>query len=110
MLAPREDSVEDYLVERIERMGGLCEKFTTPGRRGPPDRLVTLPWGTMRLVEVKRPKGGMLSEGQKRDHARRAKCGVIVQLLWTQEMVGSWITFEVEILNARNRELRDYSK
>lgn len=76
----RENYIEKRLRQEIERVGGLCEKFTTPGRRGPPDRLVTWPDGEMELVEFKAP-GKKPNAHQLRDHARRAKCGVIVHVV-----------------------------
>ena len=50
----RESSVEQKLREHIERQGGLCLKWVSPGRRGVPDRIVFLP-GRISFVELKRP-------------------------------------------------------
>lgn len=87
----KESSVEDHLRKLVEEVGGLVEKFTIPGRRGPPDDLVTWPWGEMDLVECKRPKGGRRSELQKRDHRERAKRSVPVYLLHTIPNVDDYV-------------------
>jgi hypothetical protein len=37
-----ERTIEAALVRRVKELGGLCEKFVSPGRRSVPDRIVTL--------------------------------------------------------------------
>lgn len=63
----KESTLENKLKERIERAGGLCLKWTSPGFTGVPDRIVLLPDARILFVEVKRPglKDGM-SPRQKR--------------------------------------------
>lgn len=73
----RESTIEKALVERVKALGGMCEKFTSPSRRGVPDRLVTLPGGRIVFVELK-ATGGKLSALQQRDHARRRALGCSV--------------------------------
>lgn len=92
-----EKSVEEHLTDRVEELGGMCEKFVSPGRRGPPDRLITWPlelqsWFTpaMELVELKRP-GETLDEHQVRDHAKRIRRGVMVTVLDSIMAVDMWI-------------------
>lgn len=59
-------------------MGWLCEKFVTPGKKGPPDQLITLPCGHKPLAETKRRRG-RVRKHQELDHAaRRRVCGEIV--------------------------------
>lgn len=50
-----EAAVEAYLVRRVKALGGMALKFTSPGRRGVPDRMVLLPNGVFFFVELKRP-------------------------------------------------------
>ena len=38
-----EKDIEAALCKRVKKLGGLCEKFSSPGRRSVPDRIVTLP-------------------------------------------------------------------
>ena len=49
-----ENDVEQYLVDQIRQLGGLCWKFTSPGNAGVPDRIV-LYNGLTVFVEVKAP-------------------------------------------------------
>ena len=75
-----EKFVEAALVKRVKELGGTCEKFTSPGRRSVPDRIVTLPGGRIVFVEVKAP-GKKPTELQDRDHARRMKLGCEVVIV-----------------------------
>ena len=59
-----ERTVERYLKTRIENLGGICWKFTSPGNTGVPDRCIEIN-GLHCYVETKRPKGGRLSDMQK---------------------------------------------
>ena len=52
-----EKDVERYLRSEIEKLGGLCLKFVSPGNAGVPDRLVILPGGRVWFVEVKTDGG-----------------------------------------------------
>lgn len=76
----RESLIEKALVERVKALGGMCEKFTSPSRRGVPDRIVTLPGGKIVFVELK-ATGGKLSVLQQRDHARRRALGCSVLVI-----------------------------
>ncbi|EMF0202736.1 VRR-NUC domain-containing protein [Enterococcus hirae] len=51
-----ENDIEKYLVKQVKRIGALCYKFTSPGNRGVPDRLI-LYQGNVFFVELKRPGG-----------------------------------------------------
>ena len=75
-----EKFIEAALVRRVKALGGLCEKFVSPGRRSVPDRLVTLPGGRVVFVEVKAP-GKKPTELQERDHWRRRKLGCEVIII-----------------------------
>ena len=50
-----EKDIEARLKKGIDRLGGECYKFTSPGHAGVPDRLILLPGGTMAFVELKAP-------------------------------------------------------
>ncbi len=50
-----EDEVEDYLIKRVEDMGGVCIKGNPHNQRGMPDRICILPNGLLVFVELKRP-------------------------------------------------------
>lgn len=81
-----ERDIEQYLVRRIKRLGGMAEKFTSPGRRSVPDRLVTLPGGRVVFIELKAP-GKNPTENQLRDHQRRRDLGCEVMVIDTKEGV-----------------------
>lgn len=51
----RESALERRLVREVERIGGKAPKWTSPGERGVPDRLVILPGGRTIFVEMKAP-------------------------------------------------------
>ena len=60
-----ERDIELFLKKRVEHLGGRCLKFPATFEEGIPDRLVIIPQGLIAFVELKRPKGGRLSEMQK---------------------------------------------
>ncbi|HCR1107391.1 TPA: VRR-NUC domain-containing protein [Klebsiella aerogenes] len=79
MVYIREVAVEKPLVKAVERRGGLCLKFTSPGRRAVPDRLVLLPGGVVFFVECKAP-GQKPTAAQLREHARLRGLGFRVEV------------------------------
>lgn len=50
-----EKQVEKYLVDEVKKRGGVAYKFTSPGHVGVPDRILVMPDGVLRFVEVKAP-------------------------------------------------------
>ncbi len=89
----REAHIERYLVERVEQCGGMTEKFSSPGKKFVPDRIVTWPaygFARVHFVELK-TVGGKLEPGQERDHARRRKMGCHVFVLWTKDQVDDYV-------------------
>ena len=60
-----EKDIEAKLVKLVKQHGGLCLKWVCPGWAGVPDRIILLPGGRVVFAELKRPKGGRLSELQK---------------------------------------------
>lgn len=59
-----EKEIEKKLTNIVKRHGGLCLKWVCPGWSGVPDRIVLLPGGKVIFVELKRPKGGVISKRQ----------------------------------------------
>ena len=56
--------VEKHLVEKVSNLGGIVWKFTSPGTAGVPDRIIVMN-GLICFAELKRPKGGRVSDMQK---------------------------------------------
>ena len=81
-----ERDIESALVKRVKELNGLCEKFTSPGRRSVPDRLVTLPGDIVIFVELKAP-GKRPTPLQLRDHQRRRALGCDVRVIDSLEQV-----------------------
>lgn len=81
-----EKTIEAYLVKRVKELGGLCEKFTSPGKRAVPDRLLTLPGGYILFVELKAP-GKKPTELQLRDHDKRRALGCEVLVIDSLEEI-----------------------
>ena len=79
-----ERDVENALVRRVKKLGGTCEKFTSPSARSVPDRLITIPGGQIIFVECKAP-GKKPTELQERDHARRRALGCDVRVIDSKE-------------------------
>lgn len=63
MSTPKEDTVENFLNAEVERRGGFTVKLNPKGYKGIPDRLVVLP-GRIMVIELKRPRGGVLAKLQ----------------------------------------------
>jgi Holliday junction resolvase len=80
----RERDVERHLVKAVAAAGGLALKFTSPGRRNVPDRIVVLN-GLTHFVELKRP-GERPSAAQVREHDRIGDAGGTV---WVVDSVES---------------------
>jgi hypothetical protein len=84
-----EKTIEAALVKKVQALGGMCEKFTSPGRRSVPDRLVTLPGGRIVFIECKAP-GKVASALQARDHDRRRALGCDVRVIDSLEAVDAF--------------------
>lgn len=82
----RESEIEKALVRHVKRLGGLCEKFTSPQNAGVPDRIITLPGGRIIFVELKAP-GKKLRPLQQLDHARRIALGCKVLVIDNMEKI-----------------------
>ncbi len=72
--------IEQKLVARVRREGGLCPKFVSPGSDGWPDRLVLMPGGKIAFVELKAP-GQKPRPLQLQRHAQLRDLGFIVYVI-----------------------------
>lgn len=84
-----EREIEAKFCARVKTLGGICEKFTSPGRRSVPDRLVILPGGRVIFVELKRP-GQAATPAQARDHQRRRGLGCDVRVISTEAQIDAF--------------------
>lgn len=61
-----------------------------PTEKGMPDRLVLLPGGRMRLVELK-SESGRLSPAQRVWHEKAAQVGTIVHVIYGESGLLDWV-------------------
>lgn len=85
-----EGRIEEYLRQEVKKRGGIAVKFTSPGSRAWPDRLVLMPDGRGRFIEMKAP-GKKPTAQQKLRHRQLASLGWRVAVLDSREAVDNWI-------------------
>lgn len=76
----RESEIEKRVGREVRKAGGLYYKFTSPGNAGVPDRLVIMPGGKIRFVELK-AENGEASKLQKRQIAKLKALGCDVRVV-----------------------------
>jgi hypothetical protein len=87
----REVRIETYLRARVKDVGGLCIKLNPAGYVGIPDRLVVLPGGRVLFVEVKKPRGGVISKAQFAWRNRLVEMGFAHMFVFTREAVDEMV-------------------
>lgn len=103
----REKTIESYLLERCRSAGLLSLKFTSPARRGVPDRIVIGPRATV-FIEIKRP-GARARRDQREMHEKMRRHGGWVRVINDQSGVDALLAdlcdpFTVdELLTAADR-------
>ncbi|BEO04319.1 VRR-NUC domain-containing protein [Serratia marcescens] len=83
----RESPIERHQVAQVKAAGGTAYKFTSPGRRSVPDRLVLLPGGRAVFVECKAP-GEKPRPDQLREHNRLRALGFEVVVVDSKSLEG----------------------
>lgn len=86
-----EKAIERYLVEEVEKRGGLCLKYDNPNAVGYPDRLVILPGYPLVWAEVK-SKGKKPRAIQEVRHASLRNIGQKVFVIDSKEGVNALIS------------------
>lgn len=84
-----EKEVEKYLMEQVKKHGGLTYKFTAPGTRAVPDRIV-LKSGRTYFIELKRP-GKEPRKDQLKMIDNFAKQNIPIQVIDTKAGVDQFI-------------------
>lgn len=88
-----ETQVERSLVAEVSARGGLAIKLA-PTMRGLPDRLILMPNGGARLIELKAP-GEMPRVSQRTIHRHLAAMGHPVTTIDTSEEAIRWAKMHV---------------
>ncbi len=70
----KEKIIEQYLVDEVEKLGGIAYKFKSPGRKNVPDRLCIFPNNIHAFVECK-ATGEEPTEAQYREINRLRRRG-----------------------------------
>lgn len=78
--------METYYKKRVEELGGLTRKFSSPARRAVPDQVTKLEGIEMFLVECKRP-GEEPTKAQEKEHKRWRRLGVKVYVVDSKQAV-----------------------
>ncbi len=71
-MGKEENQIEKYLDQEVKTLGGFTRKYTSPGRKGVPDRIVF--YKGVIFIEVK-TMTGVLSRLQEREIRRMRKQG-----------------------------------
>ena len=84
-----EGRIENHLIARCEENGFVCRKYTSPGRKGPPDRIVMCR-GHVVFIECKSPTG-TLSPIQKLEIKKMLRQGCDVRVYSSKEQIDGFI-------------------
>ena len=85
----REKTIETKLRERVQSLGGLCEKWNA-GTSGWPDRIILLPDGKIGFAELKAP-GKKPRKLQLHRHEQIRQLGFPVFIIDEAEQIGGVI-------------------
>ncbi len=102
-----ESGLEAKLKRAVEKRGGMCMKWVSPGTSGVPDRIVILPGGFIYFVELKSPKYKLskLSELQKAFHGKLKGLGCKPWVVKTTEEMWKFLKY---IDNEKRKSLHSY--
>ena len=83
---PRHEKIiEKKVCEFAEKRGCYVRKFTSPARRGVPDRIFITPSGVVFFIEFKK-RGGLTTELQNREIEKLRKVNVPVYVVDSVEV------------------------
>lgn len=81
-----EKTVEQYLIQEVNKLGGTAYKFNSENRRAVPDRLCVFPGRAVVFVECKRP-GKEPTDAQQRELDR----------LREKNQLATWVSTKDEV-------------
>lgn len=81
------------MKDKVEQLGGLCWKFTSPGTAGVPDRIILYD-GRVYFVELKTERGRR-SKVQKYIHKKMREQKIDVYMIWSKKDVDSFVEREM---------------
>jgi len=87
-------TIETYFRKAVEAKGYRAYKFQSANHRGVPDRVVPLPGGVLKLVELKAP-GKVPRPNQTREHIYWRKMGFDVFVIDSKKAVDEWVVNEI---------------
>lgn len=89
----RENVIEDYLVKQVRSIGGLAYKFTSPGRRGVPDRICVFHQNIVVFVECKSPTGrtSALQDFEIKEIRKRGVQAIIIDSRPRVDALINWV-------------------
>lgn len=103
MAETRERDIEGYFTKEVAKLGGKAYKWQSMSNRAVPDRIVLLPFGIKKLVELKAP-GKQPTPLQKKVHENMKAMGHAVAVIDTKAMVDYWIErWRKQINNIKER-------
>ena len=85
-----EKHIEEYLSKQVKKSGGIAYKFSSPARRGVPDRMCLFPESAMMFVELKAP-GKKPTNLQLHEHKKIEALGFEVFVIDSKEQVDELI-------------------
>ena len=104
----REKQIENKLKKEIEKLGGICFKFTSPNNDGVPDRLILINGYTI-FVELKAP-GKKPRPLQRKQIKRIQRQGIPVYIISTIKEVENFIKKDVSYFLDNNQKWFVYQK
>ena len=98
----REYEIENYLVQSVIKLGGICYKFQSPGRRGVPDRICVFPHREVAFVELKSPTG-ITTPKQDFEIREIKKRGHFAVVINSRPRVDAFISYMKKRISLRQR-------
>lgn len=93
-----EKTLEKKLREGVKKLGGLALKFSSPTFTGMPDRLVLLPGGRVKWVEVK-TTGKKPTPRQLAVHNQLERLGFPVWVVDSEDLINDFLSYCEKSIN-----------